>query len=133
MSSTIFINGCFDIIHRGHIELFRYAKSLGDILIVGVDSDEKVAKDKGLGRPFNDLRSRVEVLSAIRYIDMVCTFDTGEDLSNLIKFVSPDILVVGSDWRGKIIVGGEYAKELRFFDRIDGYSSTKSIQDITGR
>ena len=67
----IWTNGCFDILHRGHIELFKYAKSLGDKLIVGVDSDKKVRKDKGKGRPINNLEDRVEILRSIKYIDNI--------------------------------------------------------------
>ena len=76
----IWTNGCFDIIHRGHIELFEYAKGLGSKLYVGIDSDEKVKKDKGEGRPFNKLIDRIKVLESIKYIDKVISFDSTEDI-----------------------------------------------------
>ena len=124
----IWTNGCFDVLHRGHIELFKYAKSLGDKLIVGIDSDEKVKKDKGDTRPVNCLNDRKEVLEAIRYIDEVLTFDNQEGLESLIKSSRPDTMVIGSDWRGKKVVGEKYAREVVFFDRMEGYSTTNILK-----
>ena len=95
----VWTNGCFDIIHRGHIELFKYAKSFGDELAVGLDSDEKVIKDKGIGRPFNNVNDRKEVLTAIKYIDKVIIFDDTADLEKTIEQYKPDIMVIGSDWK----------------------------------
>tara|TARA_R110000824_G_scaffold227525_2_gene415315 strand:- start:213 stop:611 length:399 start_codon:yes stop_codon:yes gene_type:complete len=124
---TVWTNGCFDIIHRGHIEMFKYASSLGDKLIVGIDSDEKVKKDKGNNRPFNCLSDRLEVLQAIKYIDEVCVFENTKGLEKLIKNIKPDIMVLGSDWRGKKVVGSEFSKNVKFFDRITGYSTTNIL------
>jgi len=129
----IFVNGCFDVIHRGHVELFRYAKSLGEVLIVAIDSDEKIRKTKGNKRPINTLKDRATVLESIKYIDSVDSFSSKEELEFLIKKYSPDILVVGSDWRNKEVVGRRYAKEVRFFERIDGYSTTKIIEGSSDR
>jgi len=126
---TIFINGCFDILHRGHIELFKYASSLGNKLIVGIDSDLKVKNDKGLDRPFNCLQDRIAVLQSIKYINQIISFETREELENLIKNISPDILVVGSDWRGKVVVGDVFATEVKFFERLDRYSTTKILEN----
>ena len=114
-TKTIFTNGCFDILHRGHIELFKYAKSLGDRLVVGVDSDDKVKKDKGSTRPRNRLEDRVFMLESIRYIDEVYSFNDAKGLENLVVMISPDVMVIGSDWLGKKVVGQKYAKELNFF------------------
>jgi D-beta-D-heptose 7-phosphate kinase/D-beta-D-heptose 1-phosphate adenosyltransferase len=129
MEKVIFTNGCFDILHRGHIELFRYAKSLGNKLIVGIDSDEKVKRDKGQDRPFNCLEDRIAMLEAIKYIDKVVSFDTRQELEDLIKSHNPDVLVVGSDWKGKEVVGDIFAKEVKFFDRIGDYSTTKILEN----
>ena len=120
----IWVNGCFDILHRGHYELFNYAKSLGSKLIVGIDSDEKVSADKGSGRPYNNLEDRVYALESLRAIDQVLVFDNKNHLERLIQITKPDILVVGSDWRGKEIVGGDHAREIIYFDRIGNYSTT---------
>ena len=131
--TIVFTNGCFDVLHRGHIELFKYAKSLGDVLYVGVDSDEKVNVDKGSGRPINCLDDRIQMLESIRYIDKVFKFHTREGLIALVAATAPDILVIGADWKGKPVVGSEYAREVKFFERIDGYSTTKIIQNIIDR
>ena len=124
---TVWVNGCFDILHRGHFELFNYAKSLGNKLIVGVDTDEKVSKDKGPNRPYNNIDDRVYALNSLQAIDLTYIFDSREELIQLIKKTSPDILVVGSDWEGKEIVGGEYAKEIVYFNRIKKYSTTNIL------
>ena len=130
---TVFTNGCFDILHRGHIELFKYASNCGNKLVVGIDSDEKVKRDKGKTRPHNCLKDRLEILKAIRYIDEVVSFDSRCELENLIKSYAPDILIVGSDWRDKEVIGKHYAKELKFFERLDKYSTTKIIENFTDR
>ena len=123
----IWVNGCFDILHRGHYELFNYAKSLGTELIVGIDSDEKISNDKGPDRPYNNLEDRVYALESLKAIDKVMVFDNKDHLEWLIQITKPDILVVGSDWKGKEIVGGEYAKEIVYFNRIGDYSTTNIL------
>ena len=127
MSKIVWTNGCFDILHPGHIELFKIGKSLGDKLIVGLDSDKKVRNDKGQNRPINSFQDRKTILESIRYIDVVVGFDSRQGLENLIQLYNPDILIDGGEWRDDG-VGREYAKETRFFDRIGGYSSTKIIE-----
>ena len=120
----IWVNGCFDILHRGHFELFNFAKSLGDILVVGIDSDEKIAKDKGPNRPYNNLEDRVYALESLKAIDKVIVFDNRGHLEWLVKITKPDIMVVGSDWKGKEIVGGNHAQKIIYFNRIGNYSTT---------
>ncbi len=127
---TIWTNGCFDIMHPGHMELFKASKSLGDRLIVGVDTDDKVALDKGADRPINDVCHRVAMLQAIKYIDIILTFGSRQELEQMIEFYNPDVLVVGGDWRDGDVVGREYAKEVRFFNRVGGYSTSKIISKI---
>lgn len=129
----IFVNGCFDVLHPGHIQLFEYAKSLGDYLIVAIDSDEKVSQMKGKSRPIFCQEDRSKVLQSIRYIDVVHIFNSKEELEDLIKTINPDIMVVGSDWKGKEVVGGHYAKAVRFFDRVGEYSTTRTLQGLTYR
>ena len=129
----IWTNGCFDIMHPGHMELFKAAKALGDRWIVGVDTDEKVALDKGADRPINNLAYRVAMLEAIKYIDEVHVFASRTELEELIEFYNPDVLIVGGDWRHGDVVGREHAKEVRFFNRIGGYSSTDLINKITNK
>ena len=129
----IFVNGCFDVLHPGHIQLFEYAKSLGDYLIVAIDSDEKVSQMKGKERPIFSQEDRAKTLEAIRYIDVVHIFNSKEELEDLIKAINPDIMIVGSDWKGKEVVGGQYAKTVRFFDRVGEYSTTRTLQGLTYR
>ena len=123
----VWVNGCFDVLHRGHIELFKYAKSLGKELIVGVDTDEKVKKDKGENRPFNSLEDRKVMLSSIKFVDKVLDFSSKEELEHVLKLINPDVMVVGSDWKGKEIVGGEHANKIVYFERIENYSTTKIL------
>tara|TARA_R100001086_G_C11839007_1_gene258606 strand:+ start:1233 stop:1628 length:396 start_codon:yes stop_codon:yes gene_type:complete len=125
---TVWVNGCFDVLHRGHVQLLRYAASLGDKLIVAIDSDKKVKLDKGPTRPYNSQEDRKYFLESIRYVDEVLIFNSKDELKNLIKLTSPDIMVVGSDWKGKEIVGGQHSKEIKYFNRIDNFSTTNILQ-----
>jgi rfaE bifunctional protein nucleotidyltransferase chain/domain len=126
----VFTNGCFDILHPGHIEMLKYAKSLGDKVVVGIDSDERVKEKKGDLRPINTSEVRKEMLLAIRYVDAVYVFENDKQLKSLVKKFEPDIMIVGSDWIGKPVIGSEYAKELKFFERIPQYSTSKTIECI---
>lgn len=130
---TIFVNGTFDVLHRGHLELLNYAKSLGDYLVVGIDTDDRVKEKKGPTRPINSDQERSFMLMNLKSVDEVRFFSTDKELEDLVKSVKPDIMVVGSDWKGKSVIGSYYSAELQFFDRIDGYSSTKIIQSIIDR
>ena len=124
----VWTNGCFDVLHVGHIKLFEYAKQQGTKLYVGVDSDIKVKKDKGQNRPFNTLSDRFNLLLVIKYIDAVIPFDSTEELEINIKNISPDVMVIGGDLKGNVVVAEQYTKELKFFDRIPGYSTTKILE-----
>ena len=128
MGKIVWTNGCFDILHKGHIELFKYAKSLGDKLYIGIDSDEKVKKDKGIDRPFNSVEDRRDVLEAIKYIDGVFVFNDTQGLDDLIRVVGPNIMVIGSDWKGKTVVGEQHVNKLVFFDRLKNYSTTNILK-----
>jgi rfaE bifunctional protein nucleotidyltransferase chain/domain len=132
-SKIIFINGCFDILHPGHIAMFEYARSLGTKLIVAIDSDEKVKQMKGDSRPVNSQDDRKFILEAIRHIDEVIIFNSKDELQELVKTIKPDIMMVGSDYKGKEVVGSDYAKEVRFFNKVRGYSTSKIIESITDR
>ena len=124
----VWTNGCFDVLHRGHIELFKHAKGLGHELYVGIDSDDKVKADKGWDRPYNNQEDRKAMLESIKYIDKVFIFDSRQGLEDLIKETKPHVLIIGSDWKDKDVVGEEYAQHVRFFDRIDGYSTTEILE-----
>ena len=130
MSKIVWTNGTFDILHPGHIELFKVARSLGDKVIVATDTDEKIKKDKGDHKPVNDLKYRVAMLEAIKYIDVVLTFGDRKELEGLIQLYNPDILILGDDWRYGDVVGREHAKEVRFLPRVGGYASSNTIKRI---
>ena len=129
----IFTNGCFDIIHRGHIEYLNESKSLGDILIVGLNSDESVRKLKGEKRPVNKELDRAAVLDNIKSVDYVIIF--GEETPyELIKKVIPDILVKGGDWKESEIVGADIVKNnggvVKSLKYIKNYSTTEILKKI---
>ena len=125
---TVWINGCFDVLHRGHIELFKFAKSHGDYLVVGLDADSRIKESKGNKRPFNNLGDRIVMLDAIRFIDEVVSFSSDDELKDQIKHYNPDVMIIGSDWKGKKVIGQQFAKELKFFNRIGDYSTTKILE-----
>jgi D-beta-D-heptose 7-phosphate kinase/D-beta-D-heptose 1-phosphate adenosyltransferase len=127
----VFVNGTFDILHVGHIALLDYAKSLGDQLVVAIDSDDRVRLLKGSNRPINSQIERGTLLSALKSVDEVFIFDTDDELRSLIQ--ACDIMVKGSDYRDKLIVGQEICKQIVFFERLNGYSTTNKIQDIANR
>jgi D-beta-D-heptose 7-phosphate kinase/D-beta-D-heptose 1-phosphate adenosyltransferase len=124
---TIFMTGTFDVLHRGHIEVLKYAKSLGDKLIVAVDTDARVKKLKGETRPIYSLDDRISMLLAVRYVDHVVSFETDDDLIELLKQANPDVLLAGSDWKDKPGIGRQYAKEVMYFNRIEPHSTTNTI------
>ena len=130
---SIFVNGTFDILHPGHIQLLNYAKSLGGTLTVGIDSDRRVREKKGYARPVYNVGDRAYMLQNLKAVDYVVIFDSDEELERCIKTVKPDIMVVGSDWKGKSVIGSMYSAELRFFDRIEKYATTKTIESIIDR
>jgi rfaE bifunctional protein nucleotidyltransferase chain/domain len=129
----IFVNGTFDILHPGHVQLLNYAKSLGDSLTVGIDSDRRVREKKGPTRPVNSVDDRAYMLQNLKAVDYIVVFDSDEELERCINAVKPDIMVVGSDWKGKSVIGSMYSAELRFFDRIEKYATTKTIESIIDR
>ena len=124
----VWVNGCFDILHRGHIELFKFAKSKGDFVIVGIDSDSRVGDLKGPTRPINSQEDRKFMLDAIEYVDKVVVFETSSELRGMISYFRPEIMIVGSDYKDKNVIGSQYAGELIFFDRIGDYSTTNILE-----
>jgi rfaE bifunctional protein nucleotidyltransferase chain/domain len=130
---NVFVNGTFDVLHLGHIALLNHAKSLGNTLFVGIDSDRRVGEKKGPSRPINTVYERQQMLLNLKAVDEVMIFDSDQELGMLVKQIRPGIMVVGSDWEGIPIIGSEFAKQLVYYSRINGYSSTQKIQDIINR
>lgn len=133
MAKSVFVNGTFDILHPGHIRLLSYAKSLGDRLFVAIDSDDRVKQLKGPRRPINQVNERREMLLALKSVDEVEIFSTAEELELLIKQIQPYIMVIGSDYRNRTVIGSEFARHLIFYERIPNQSTTEKIQRITHR
>jgi len=125
--SKIWVNGCFDVLHIGHIRLFKYAKSLGGFLRVGTDSDERIKQNKGRDRPYNNQDIRVEFLNSIGYIDEVVVFNSDEELENCIKTFSPKLIVIGDEYKNKQIIGQEHAEGITFFTKVDNYSTSSIL------
>ena len=129
----VFVNGTFDLLHRGHLELLNYAKSLGDRVYVAIDTDRRVSEKKGPTRPIYNQEERKFFLENLKSVDKVFFFDSDLELESIINFIQPDLMVVGSDWKGKSVIGSMYAAELIFFDRIGDYATTKTVQSIIDR
>jgi rfaE bifunctional protein nucleotidyltransferase chain/domain len=125
---VVFANGCFDIMHVGHVRLFKKARSAGDALIVAVNADKTVRKLKGKGRPVVRAEHRKEILSSIRYIDYVTEFAQDTPLE-MIRELKPDIIVKGADWAYDKVVGREYARVIRI-PLVGGMSTSGIIKKI---
>lgn len=123
----VWVNGTFDILHKGHLQLLEFASSFGE-LIVGVDTDKRVKELKGDDRPFNSCQDRMYFLSRIIGVNRVVSFDSDFELSEQIRLLSPDLMVIGSDYKDKKIIGSEYIKKVIFFEKIEGYSTTKILE-----
>jgi rfaE bifunctional protein nucleotidyltransferase chain/domain len=126
----VFVNGTFDLLHPGHIDLLNSAKSYGNILLVAIDSDSRVKELKGSRRPINNQESRRILLENLKPVDSVKIFSNEKELVEIIKRFSPDVMMVGSDYRDKRVVGSEYAKKLVFFERDVRFSSTYIIDKV---
>ena len=125
----VFTNGCFDLLHAGHVRYLETAKSFGDMLILGLNSDRSVTTLKGEGRPINTQLDRAYILAALEAVDYVVIFD--EDTPyDLIKAIKPHVLVKGGDYEGQHVVGQDIADELKLVQFVDGKSTTKTIEKI---
>lgn len=124
-----FINGCFDILHVGHLEMLKECKKMVDVLVVAIDSDSRIQLNKGEDRPYNTLMDRKKMLMSLEMIDVVFSFNSDKELINLVKCLQPDLMMVGEEYRGKNVIGSQYAKDVKYFRRIDGYSTTKILQN----
>lgn len=131
MNKVVFTNGCFDILHVGHMQLLKYCKSIGHLVVVGLNSDSSISRLKGPSRPINSQEDRKVMLESIKYVDKVFIFDELTPL-NLIKQIKPNVIVKGGDYTEDEVVGNKLA-EVRIFNYVEGYSTTKAIQNIANR
>jgi rfaE bifunctional protein nucleotidyltransferase chain/domain len=132
----VFTNGCFDILHRGHIEYLSKARDLGDALIIGVNSDDSVRRIKGAGRPVQDEQTRLLALASLRFVEAVVLFDQDTPYE-LIGLVKPQVLVKGSDYRETDIVGADIVRqnggEVFSIELTPGYSTTVLLEKMSSR
>jgi cytidyltransferase-like protein len=127
--TKVLVNGAFDILHTGHIDLFMYAKSLGYV-ICAIDSDERIRQNKGIDRPVNPLAVRAKILSRIIDINEVWSFNSDVELISLMS--RADVRVIGSDWKGKDIVGEDLI-DIDFFERVNDEATTNTLEDYINR
>ena len=128
----VFTNGCFDLLHLGHIELLKFCRKKGDFLVVGLNSDRSVKTLKGSLRPILDIETRAVILSSLEFVDMVVIFDE-ETPFNLIDKLAPDILVKGGDYKPEEIVGSDIAGKTLIFPFVENAGTTNIIKTITDR
>ena len=124
----VWVNGTFDVMHIGHIRLLEYANSFGNVK-VGLDTDERVREKKGINRPYNNLKDRMDFIQSIRFVESVTFFGSDDELEQRIKEYEPDVMVVGNDYRYKRIIGQEHVGKIMFFDRVDDKSTTKILNN----
>ena len=125
----VWVNGCFDVLHHAHFKLLEHAASFGELLIVGIDSDQRVKELKGDDRPFHSQEERKYNLERVKGVKRVVIFDSSEMLEQLIKTFEPDVFVIGSDYKNKPIVGEQYAKSIVYFNRLENFSTTKILSN----
>ncbi len=129
----VFTNGCFDILHPGHLQYLKSSKDLGDYLVVGLNSDQSISRIKGKNRPINTFQFRSLMLSYLDFVDFIIEFDENTPLE-LIKKLKPNILVKGSDYFGKEVIGSDFVSnnggEIIYMNFLEGYSSTSIIHSI---
>ena len=131
-SSVIWTNGCYDIIHVGHICLFEkcqeLAASCNGKFVIGIDSDKRVKKMKGNSRPFNTENDRAKVLLNIKGVDSVWIYDSDEELENLVKTFSPEVIVLGDEYKNSLVIGASHAKSVMYFPKLSEYSTSKILK-----
>ena len=130
LMKRIIVNGTFDVLHPGHLAMLNYAKSLGDYLLVAIDTDERVKQLKGPKRPINNQHDRRLFLENLKAVDEVVFFNSREELIEIVK--TCNIMVKGSDYKGKSVIGEQYCEQVFYYDRTE-HSTTKAIQDIISR
>jgi D-beta-D-heptose 7-phosphate kinase/D-beta-D-heptose 1-phosphate adenosyltransferase len=125
------VNGTFDILHRGHIEMLNYAKQQGNYLLVVIDTDRRVSELKGPTRPINNQEDRKFHLANLMAVNEVQFFDSKEQLIDIMKAYKPDVYVKGSDWQGKSVEATNYCNNVIFYNRVGDYSTTNTILRIS--
>lgn len=122
----VWVNGTFDVLHVGHINLLEFAASFGGVR-VGLDTDKRVKELKGESRPFNNQDDRKKMLESLKFVKEVVLFDSRQELIDSVKNYQPDIMVIGDDYKDQVVYGSEHAKKLIFFKKLPSYSTTKIL------
>ena len=130
--ARVWVNGSFDVLHKGHIELLKFASDFGSVR-VGLDTDRRIKEFKGELRPINTLEERMLMMESLKCVDSVVSFDSDLELENQIRYWNPHYLIIGSDYKDKRVIGSQYVEKVIFFDRIEGYSTTQKIKEINGQ
>lgn len=132
--TKVIVNGTFDVLHLGHLRMLEFARSMPDsYVLVLIDSDSRVKELKGNDRPVNSAEERKIMLESLRFVDEVKVFGSDQELIDMIKEYSPDVMVKGSDYIGKPIIGEQHCKEIQYYNYVRGYSTTNKIQSIINR
>jgi rfaE bifunctional protein nucleotidyltransferase chain/domain len=134
LTNNVWINGSFDVLHTGHIKLFRIARTLAGpngSVFVGVDTDERISSHKGPSRPINSLQDRILILSSIKYVDHVLPFASNHELESHINTIKPKYMVIGDDYRGQDIIGSQFIEEIIYVTR-DNKSTSDVVERIYG-
>ena len=129
----VIVNGTFDILHRGHIEMLNFARSQGTYLLVAIDSDRQVRELKGETRPINTQEDRKYQLENLKAVNAVWIFDTQAELEHICKLYKPDLMIKGSDYFGKKITGSQYCGDIKYYPLVPNYSTSKIIENINNR
>jgi D-beta-D-heptose 7-phosphate kinase/D-beta-D-heptose 1-phosphate adenosyltransferase len=129
--NIIWVNGCFDCLHLGHLELLQFAHERGDLLYVGIDSDIRIRHNKGSKRPIQNEETRKTLLESLWFVDKVVIYDTDYQLEFLIKDFKPKEMVFGENHRGKEVIGLDFCNKITFFPLINGYSTTKIVEKMS--
>lgn len=137
MSSCIWTNGCYDILHLGHLELLSLCREESNklpnsLVFVGLDSDTRVKERKGSTRPINDETTRISILLSLKFVDGVFVYDTDEDLVDILESLKPSKMIIGEEYKNKTVLGGEHCAEVVFFPKVKDMSTSSIIQRIKG-
>jgi len=132
---SVWTNGCFDILHLGHLELLSKCREESNklnnsLVFVGLDSDKRIKSNKGNDRPINSITTRVSMLLSLKYIDGIFVYDTDEELDSIVADIKPTKLIIGDDYKNKKVIGREHAKYIDFFTKIENMSTSTIIKKI---
>jgi len=129
--NMVWVNGCFDCIHLGHLELLQFAHEKGDELWVGIESDERVRGKKGIGRPIQDEETRKTIVESFWFVDRVFLYTTNEELEIFLNEARPNTMVIGDKYKNTPIIGSEFCDYINFFPRLEQYSTKKIVENLS--